>query len=406
MSDDADREVRPAVGQDLYLPNDGNDNDLLPVIDHDDERESDDESSDFSDMPDGTSLGTGTKLAHISHIYCAAKTVDLSPQLMADILDSHQLLRALAIKECSIDNVKSLCNQDQLFAAGVHDDIGVLRQIVVDIKEEDADSKFVDHTPVVTLRKKPEIAKIDFVKVTASRYDSSMLDVISVAYENRINLIQRWMWFLQEVLETLKENEQLLGRHLVEISRLFCFWQADATKFMGQLPKKFPPRVGDFSSQRSQLLAFMQHMKEYMHDELGSTLVESQEDRKQPAVVSSSIRESVQHDAAVAAPGSPIVQSLPHEAAEPAPDSPPATQDGLTGDLLALSAIGDETFHRVTASPGRARSVLQEVLESEAHAFAAEVTSTVAVGDSALPVDEDADDDGTRKVAHGKRDHG
>lgn len=269
------------------------------------------------------------KLLAISHIYAAAGKLTLSSQLQEYIANSDRLQRLLADKGCSIPLLEGLCRHDHRFAIAVHDDTGVLRATIMHLKEENAHARFPDNVPVLSVRpavgegtddlggvgegepgisnvqegtddlgdaeeeeppgeripfivngREVALEDIDWNAARETRYNATILNVVSVAYENRFNLIERKMKMLKNLLHYLKydaEDKSLFRRRAPDIHDQVEMWTLDAQRFFAQLPK-LPPRVGGvaekFGRQRQLTEALMMQMKGYMQKELYEGVVD------------------------------------------------------------------------------------------------------------------------------------
>jgi hypothetical protein len=400
MSDDTGSGGALSItGRDLYCLGDDDDSDeaLLPILKHDDSVISGiDEvadAEDVSDMPKHITLSPAAKLSLISGTYAAAKHLPFSAQLHLYIMGSDELLEQLRHKTCSVDYLDGICDFDQHFAMSILDDVGVLRQFVTDIKEQHAKSKFkesatlfassdtssmvpsetsegIDDTafdslhvpaplfeskepredvddsaidPIQVLAGQSELAlldKIEHLKVTARGREASLLNLISLLYENRMNLIKKRMLFLKELLASLRKDEEELNRHSEELDDLFSFWEEDATLFLAQLPQ-YPPKVGSFSSHRMQLIGFINHMKTCVKEASAENEVETTHGSEQSTT--------------------------------------PAATAQVPATMLTQ---GGEPVRHVTATPDTARAALQRMLS--------EVESTGGMGASD-PVRQDDD---------------
>jgi hypothetical protein len=179
------------------------------------------------------------KLLAISHIYVAAGKLTLSLQLKEHIANSDRLQRLLTVKGCSIPHLEGLCRHDHRFAVAVHDDTGVLRETIMKLKEENAHARFPDNIPVVSGRpgagegtgglggaeegtdglggaedeepvaqripfivngREVELNDLDWNAERETRSNATIINIVSVAYENRFDLIERKMKLLKYLL--------------------------------------------------------------------------------------------------------------------------------------------------------------------------------------------------------------
>jgi hypothetical protein len=293
------------------------------------------------------------KLLAISHIYAAAGKLTLSLQLKEHIANSDRLQRLLADKGCSIPLLEGLCRHDHRFAVAVHDDTGVLRGTIMKLKEENAHARFPDNIPVVSGRpavgegtdgpdgvgeeepglsaagegtyvlagvgeeesvaqlipfivngREVELNDIDWNADRETRSNATIINIVSVAYENRFDHIERKMKLLKYLLHDLKnaDDKTLFRRRAPDIHHQVEVWTLDAQRFFEQLPK-VAPSVGGvaerFGRQRQLVDILLKHMEGYMQKELYEAVVDlarQQVDAREAAT------EGQVDDVAVAAP--------------------------------------------------------------------------------------------------------
>jgi hypothetical protein len=116
-----------------------------------------------------------------------------SSQLKAYIASSDDLRRTLEQQECTYDRQKGLCAIDQLFAVVLEDDFGLLKDIIRRLKVKDARGLFPDNTLVDGIL---DPTNVNSAAAVLSHYERISLNLVSVFYENFLDLIHRKMWFL------------------------------------------------------------------------------------------------------------------------------------------------------------------------------------------------------------------
>lgn len=207
------------------------------------------------------SFSVASKLKDISRVYYAARTVVLSPFLTAYINHSTTLRETLSKDGLSVDRLNALSYHDQMFAISVHDDDGVLANAVIALKEGNAHDKYPDSLRSIesgTSSTGEEVGDRIVVSEGVRRmaavtrmYDTAVLKMVSLAYDNRLDLIHRRMCLLKRLLEDLIKDDEALRSHAVELVIQFLRARDDTLAFLSQLPEQVFPRRGNFGHQRA-----------------------------------------------------------------------------------------------------------------------------------------------------------
>lgn len=202
-----------------------------------DEEEADSDEDDYFDVDD-----LSEKVERIATVYSAMKTMRTSSQLKTHVMSSTELYTTLEKRGFSIAVLKKLCLHDQKFAIAVHDDER-LKSTVFRLKSHVEGSE----------RKFP---------------DSTALKWASVAFDNKVDLIDSKRVFLYHLLEDLKKDDALLRRHAVEYILHFNSLVDDASKFQEQLTVQPPPKVGKFIAHRARMNAILKELEAFVEYEL------------------------------------------------------------------------------------------------------------------------------------------
>ena len=149
-----------------------------------------------------------------------------SSQLKEHVRNAKDLSLTLEEDECTYDCLKVMCKADQKFAVMVADGMVLLKDVILRLKEEDAKALFPNNVPFLESGTSPEqalleVAQIDWEAVNKTRTDTELLMVVSTAFDNRSDLIEKKILFLSELLKDLKKDDALLRSHEVEISFSF-----------------------------------------------------------------------------------------------------------------------------------------------------------------------------------------
>jgi hypothetical protein len=192
--------------------------------------------------------------------YWAAKNKICSSQLKAYIANLDDLQRVLEQQECTYNHQIGLCAIDQLFAVVLADDLGLLKVIIRQLKVMDARGLFPDNAPVDgTLD--PTI--VNLAAAVSSHYERILLNLVSVFYDNWLNLIHRKVWFLEAVLQDVQKGDALFGVHEREVTTLFATLLVDARRFVTQLPL-YPPRVAQSIGHCNHTEVMLDQLEQFM----------------------------------------------------------------------------------------------------------------------------------------------
>jgi hypothetical protein len=317
-------------------PRQDSDDEFSAVVDGSDR--DDDDLSQRSNLPTRTTFNRAEKVENISPTYCAAKELKLSVALMKHINDDAALQMALVEKGCNIKLLEVLCKQDHVFAEAVHDDVAVLREIVSKLKGANAREAFPEVIPTITGKVDEKAIDVENIRtqmaeVTAHHYTQTVLNLVSVAYENRLLFIERKLWLLDDLVTDLKnKGNGLLGVHSMDLMHQLNSLKEDAERFGNQLPK-FSPTVGLFSWQCFLFGRMMTYMTKVIDEDFLGALVAMPVEQASSGVAN--VREA-------AAGG--------------------LSQESLGVATASLAAPGGEPlFQRVTESPGTAMRAIAEL---------------------------------------------
>jgi hypothetical protein len=199
--------------------------------------------------------GTQEKLDAIKVTYVPARYMDLSKQMLDFIQRTVGLQDALVANSCSVYTMNQYCVKDRKFGVAIYED-EILAKTLRHLKGTDARLLYSAKQEGVT----PQEA-------TRNWFGTSLLRMISLAFDDRLELIKAKLCFLKIIFDYMKENEELFAIHKIELMFHVLRLEDEMKAFSLQLPTN-PPEAGSFGIQ-SDMLRYLEHIhEEFMLDKV------------------------------------------------------------------------------------------------------------------------------------------